>query len=112
MFKIGDLVILAARNNCRLYEIASIEDDRVKFKPCGDSGATNLNGYHISEIRYPTRTSRDPKDGEITIHGYGPLTTRFKLVQASTSIKKYLVWADTMRYRLDGKDHPMDVLET
>jgi hypothetical protein len=46
--------------------------------------------------------------GLVTVLGNGPLTTRFKLV-AQEGRKSYLVWADSMGYRLDGKPHDMDV---
>jgi hypothetical protein len=46
--------------------------------------------------------------GSLTVIGNGPLTTRFKLV-AQAGRRNYLVWADTMGYRLDGKPHDLDV---
>jgi hypothetical protein len=51
------------------------------------------------------------RDGTpVEILGNGPLTSRFKNVQPVDE-EPYLVWADTMRYRLDKKDHPKDVIE-
>jgi hypothetical protein len=46
--------------------------------------------------------------GPLIVISNGPLTTRFKLV-SQEGRSNYLVWADSMGYRLDGKPHDLDV---
>lgn len=58
---------------------------------------------------------RDGRTAIIT--GFGPLSTRFKSIVIDGESKPYLVWADTLMYRLDGAEkpehqHPLDVIET
>ena len=48
--------------------------------------------------------------GPIKVLGSGPLTTRFKLIEQEGR-QSYLVWADTMRYRLDDELHALDVVD-
>jgi hypothetical protein len=46
--------------------------------------------------------------GPVKVIGPGPLTDRFRLIKQEGR-KPYLVWKDTMKYRLDDKSHPLDV---
>ncbi len=51
--------------------------------------------------------TRDGK--EAVILGNGPLSKTFK--EVAVGDEKYLVWADTMRYRKDNELHEKDVIE-
>jgi hypothetical protein len=46
------------------------------------------------------------RDGrQATILGNGPLSGRFKQILINGETSTYLVWSDTMMYRLDGKEN-------
>lgn len=56
--------------------------------------------------------------GPVDILGPGPLSERFTRVRMddvpaylTNQPAEYLVFADTLRYRMDGQPHPLDVRE-
>lgn len=46
--------------------------------------------------------------GTVEVIGSGPLSDRFRLIEQEGRAS-YLVFADTMKYRMDGQAHPLDV---
>ncbi|MGO7115587.1 hypothetical protein ACCS79_03645 [Rhizobium johnstonii] len=46
--------------------------------------------------------------GTVEVIGPGPLSDRFRLIQQEGRAS-YLVFADTMKYRMDDQPHPLDV---
>ncbi|KQZ50339.1 hypothetical protein ASD54_08775 [Rhizobium sp. Root149] len=47
--------------------------------------------------------------GDVELVGPGPLSDRFREIRQEGRAP-YLVFADTMRYRMDGERHPLDVV--
>lgn len=55
-----------------------------------------------------TRSWHSNGFGTAKVVGPGPLSDRFRVIEQEGRAP-YLVFADTMKYRSDGGDHPLDV---
>ncbi len=48
-------------------------------------------------------------NGNVKIIGPGPLSNTFRIIEQDDGYR-YMVWTNTLRYRLDDKAHPLDVI--
>jgi hypothetical protein len=78
-------------------------------------GSVTVLGDEVSAIRMTEYTNNH---GPVEILGPGPLSERFLRVRMddvpaylTDQPAEYLVFADTLRYRMDGQPHDLDVRE-